>query len=131
MHRYVEHVHMPSLICVIIVFSNPQMQHVWFNSLSILLQFAVHPPVSLIGDEQDDDVSLVKAQQRAVVAGSVGEDGAHTWPLHYIVEACGNRHRPGKIVLLAVSVVWEGGRKKGKGEESLQEYKNNNAIYLW
>lgn len=87
-----------------------------FDSPSILLQFAVHPPVSLVGDEQDDDVSLVKAEQCAVVAGSVREDGAHTWLLHHI-EACGDRHRPGKIVLLAVPVVCEGGRKKGNGEE--------------
>lgn len=55
-----------------------QMQHVWSDSLSVLLQFPVQPPVSLIGDEQEDDVSLVKAEQCAVIAGSVREDGAHT-----------------------------------------------------
>lgn len=97
------------------------MQHVRFDSLSILLQFTVHPPVSLVWDEQDDDVSLVKAEQCAVVASGVGEDGAHTWPLHYVVEACGDRHRPGKTVLLAVPVVCERGRKV-----SMKSHSNNN-----
>ncbi|KAA8585031.1 hypothetical protein FQN60_003725 [Etheostoma spectabile] len=78
---------------------------------------AVHPPISLVRDEQGDDVSLVKAEQCAAIAGSVGEDGAHSRPLHYIVEASGNRHRPGKIVLLAVPVVLKGGRKKDEDED--------------
>lgn len=80
---------------------------VWFNSLSVFFHFAVHPAVPLVRDEQDYNVSLVKAEQGAVVASSVGEDGTHAWPLHYIVQACGYRHRPGKIVVLTVSVVWE------------------------
>lgn len=101
-----------------------------FDSLSILLQLAVHPPVSFVRDEQDYDVSLVKAEQCAVIASSVGEDGAHTWPLHYIVEACGYRHRPGKTVLITVSVVWEGRKKRGEDEESQQEYINNKNIKL-
>lgn len=82
-----------------------------FDSLSILLQFTVHPSVSLIRDEQDYNVFIVKAEQCAVVACSVGEDGAHTWPLYYVVEACGYRHRPGKTVLLTVSVVCEEGER--------------------
>lgn len=103
------------------------MQLVWSDSLSVFLQFPVHPPVSLIGDEQEDDVSLVKAEQCAVIAGSVREDGAHTWPLNYVVEACGDRNRPGKIVLLAVPVVWKGGRKNSKDEESQLEYNNKSS----
>lgn len=77
------------------------------HSLSILLQLAVHPAVSLVGDEQHDDVALVEAEQRAVVAGVVGEDGAHAWPLHDVVEACGDRHRPGKVAVIAVCEVCE------------------------
>lgn len=93
------------------------MQHVCFDSLSVLLHFTVHPPVSLIGDEQDDDVALVKAEQRAVVASSVGEDGAHTRPLDHVVETRRDRHRPGEIALLAVPMIWKGGRMKGEDEE--------------
>lgn len=93
------------------------MQHVWVNSLSVLLQLAVHPPVSLIRDEQDDDVSLVKAEQYAVVVGSVGEDGAHAWPLHHIVEARRDRHGPGETALLTVPMIWKGEREKVKDEE--------------
>lgn len=40
------------------------------------------------------------------------EYGAHTWPLHHIVETCCNRHRPGQIALLIVPMAWTGrGRK--------------------
>lgn len=83
------------------------------HSLSILLQLAVHPPVSLVGDEQHDDIALVEAEQRVVVAGSVGEDGAHTRPLHYIVEARGDRHGPGEAAVVAVREVW---RVEGWGD---------------
>lgn len=78
-----------------------------FYSLSILLHFAVHPPVLLFGDEQDYDVSFVEAEQRAVVAGGVGEDGAHARLFHNVVEACGYRHRPGEIVLLKALMIWQ------------------------
>lgn len=77
------------------------------HSLSILLQLAVHPPVSLVGDEQHDDVALVEAEQRVVVAGRVGEDGAHAGPLHDIVEARGNRHGPGEAAVVTVCDVCE------------------------
>lgn len=77
------------------------------HSLSILLQLAVHPPVSLVGDEQHDDVALVKAQQRAVVAGGVGEDGAHARPLHDIVEARSDRHGSGEAAVVTVCEVCE------------------------
>lgn len=93
------------------------MQHVWFHSLSVLLQFTVHPPVPLLGDEQDDDVALVEAEQCAVVAGSVGEDGAHARPLHDIVEARRDRHGPGETFLLTVPMSWNCGRKKENDEE--------------
>lgn len=84
------------------------------HSLSILLQLAVHPPVSLVGDEQHDDVALVEAEQRVVVAGGVGEDGAHARPLHDIVEARGDRHGPGEAAVVTVGEVWEeGGGRAG------------------
>lgn len=73
--------------------------------LPVLLQFAVHPPVSLIGNEQDNDVSLLKAEQCAVAGGSVRKDGAHAWPLDYVVEACGDRNGPGEMAFLTVSTV--------------------------
>lgn len=75
------------------------------HSLSVLLQLAVHPPVSLVGDEQHDDVALVEAEQRVVVAGGVGEDGAHARPLHDVVEARGDRHGPGEAAVVAVCEV--------------------------
>lgn len=77
------------------------------HSLSILLQLAVHPPVSLVGDEQHDDVALVEAEQRAVVAGGVGEDGAHAQPLDDVVEARGDRHGSGEAVVVTVCDVCE------------------------
>lgn len=77
-----------------------------YDSLSILFQLAIHPPVFLVRDEQDDDVSLVKAEQCIVAAGSVGKDGAHTRPLHDVVEACGDGHRPGEAAVLTACVVW-------------------------
>jgi len=93
---------MPFLIPVINVFTNASL-----HSLCTLLQLAVHPAVSLVGDEQGDDVSLFEAEQRVVVAGIVGEDGAHPRPLHDIVEAGGDGHAPRQIVLLAAPVVCE------------------------
>lgn len=87
------------------------------HSLSVLLQLAVHPAVSLIGDEQHDDVALVEAEQRVVVAGRVGEDGAHARPLHHVVEARGDGHGPGEAAVVAVREVWaQGGGGGGKGE---------------
>lgn len=93
------------------------MPHVRFDSLSAILQLAVHPAVPLLGDEQRDDVSLLEADQCAVVAGSVGEDCAHSRPLHHIVEARGDGHAPGQVVVLAAPVVWEReeGRKVRRG----------------
>lgn len=88
------------------------IQNMLMDSLSALLQLAVHPAVSLLGNEQDDDVSLVEAEQCVVVAGGVREDGAHTWPLHHVVEARGDRHGPGQAAVLAVFVVWEEKKKK-------------------
>lgn len=81
-------------------------------SLSVLLHFAVHPPVLLFGDEQDDDVAFVEAEQRAVVAGGVGEDGAHARLLHDVVEARGYRHGPGEVVLLGSLMIWQRGREE-------------------
>lgn len=96
--------------------------HVCSHSLPVLLQLSVHPAVPLVGDEQHDDVSLVEAEQRVVVAGRVGEDGAHARPLHDVVEARGHRHRPGQVVVLAVHEVWEEGGRRGEDEEAQQGY---------
>lgn len=82
-----------------------QMQHVRFDPPSSLFQLTIHPPISLIRDEQDNDVSLVKAEQCAVVVSSVRKYGAHAWLLPHIVETRRNRHRPAEIALLAVPVV--------------------------
>lgn len=87
------------------------------HSLSILLQLAVHPPVPLVGDEQHDDVALVEAEQRVVVSGGVGEDGAHAQPLHDIVEARGDRHGPGQAAVVTVCEVWER-EEEEKGEKA-------------
>lgn len=65
------------------------------DSLSIPLHFAVHPAVPLVGEEQDDDIALVEAEQRAVAASSVGEDGTNAGLLHHVVETGGDRYRPG------------------------------------
>lgn len=75
------------------------------HSLSILLQLAVHPAVPLVGDEQHDDVALVEAEQRVVVAGRVREDGAHARPLHDVVEARGDGHGPGEAAVVTVGRV--------------------------
>lgn len=77
------------------------------HSLSVLLHFTIHPAVFLLGDEQDDDVSLVEAEQCVVVAGGVGEDGAHAGLLRHVVEAGGHRHGPGEAVVLTVIVGWK------------------------
>lgn len=77
------------------------------HSLSILLQLAVHPAVPLVGDEQRNDVALVEAEQRVVVAGGVGEDGAHARPLHDVVEARGDGHGPGEAAVVAVGELCE------------------------
>lgn len=76
------------------------------DSLSVLLHFTVHPPVPLIWDEQDDDISLIEAKQCVVVASRVGEDGTNAWLLHHVVEACGDGHGPGKATLVTVTVNW-------------------------
>lgn len=74
------------------------------DSLSVLFHFTVHPPVPLIGNEQDDDVSLVEAEQCVVVVSRVGEDGANAWLLHHVVEACGDGHGPGKAALVTITI---------------------------
>lgn len=50
------------------------------------LQLPIQPAVPLLWDEQRDDVAFVEAEQRVVVAGRVGEDGAHTWPADHVVQ---------------------------------------------
>lgn len=44
----------------------------------------------------------------------MGEDGAHAWLFHDVVEARGYRHRSGEIVLLNSLMIWQRGRKKVK-----------------
>lgn len=75
------------------------------DSLSILLHFAVHPAVPLVGDEQDDDIALVEGEQCVVVTSSVGEDGTNAWLLHHVVEAGGDRYRPGEAAIVSVPMV--------------------------
>lgn len=48
------------------------------NLLLVLLQLSVQPAVPLFLDEQDDDVTIFKAQECRVVARRVGEDGPDT-----------------------------------------------------
>lgn len=48
------------------------------NLLLVLLQLSVQPAVPLFLDEQDDDVTVFKAQECGVVARCVGEDGPDT-----------------------------------------------------
>lgn len=59
-----------------------------------LLQFSIKPAVSLIRDEQDDEVTLIKAQQGIVIVRFVGEDSPHAWPSAHIVQPCSHRNRP-------------------------------------
>lgn len=54
-------------------------QHVSFeNLLLVLFQLSVQPAVPLFLDEQDDDVTVFKAQECGVAARRVGEDGPDT-----------------------------------------------------
>lgn len=48
------------------------------NILLVLLQLSVQPAVPLLLEEQNDDVTVLKAQECGVVARRVGEDGPDT-----------------------------------------------------
>src|SRR4029434_943166 len=75
--------------------------------LSVLLQLSVEPAIPLLRDEQRDDVALVEAEQGAVVAGRVGEDGTHPRPPGHVVEARGHGHGPLQpAALLPAAGVW-------------------------
>lgn len=45
-----------------------------------LLVLSVVPAVAGLGDQQGDDIVLGEAEQRAVVAGCMGEDGLNPSP---------------------------------------------------
>lgn len=65
-----------------------------FALLFGLLQFSVKPAVSLIRDKQDDEVTLIEAQQGVVTARFVGEDSPDAWPLAHIVQPGSHRNGP-------------------------------------
>lgn len=48
------------------------------NILLVLFQLSIQPAVLLFLDEQNDDVTVFKAQECGVVARCVGEDGPDT-----------------------------------------------------
>lgn len=64
------------------------------------LQFTIKPAISLFRDEQDDEVTLIKAQQGVVISRFVGEDSPDTWPPAYIVQACSHRNGPDHLTTI-------------------------------
>lgn len=60
-----------------------------------LLVLAVVPPVPGLWHQQGDDVVLREAEQRAVVAGSMGEDGLDSSPT-VSLQACCHGAGPGQ-----------------------------------
>lgn len=77
-----------------------------------LLQFSIKPTVSLIRDEQDDEVTLLKAQQGVVIARFVGEDSLDAWPPAHIVKPCSHRNGPDHLSPIVIIICQLSGDKK-------------------
>lgn len=71
-----------------------------------LLQFSIKPAVSLIGDKQDNEVTLIEAQQGVVTARFVGEDSPDTWPLAHIVQPGSHRNGSDHLTPVIIIICW-------------------------